>query len=205
MPLMRRPYSGPYDHERRRTWPTAAGALIALLVAAVIGWTIGSGSRNEGTARTVTHTVTTAAPPPSVQEHTPAGAAAAAQAYLANAALVMCPACKPAAWSPAGSVFQVWQLAYKLVSYSASNAVVRTWGVTVDESRRTAGAFATPAVSWAFTDTTVHWTGDRWQGTGQTLDVNPVTASPPAGSAGSPAGLAFATSLDGFSRFPDAP
>ena len=42
MPLLRRPYAGPYDHERRRGWPAAIGALIALLVAGLIGWAIGN-------------------------------------------------------------------------------------------------------------------------------------------------------------------
>ena len=45
MPLLRRPYTGPYDHERRRTWPAALGALTALLVAGLIGWAIGNGRR----------------------------------------------------------------------------------------------------------------------------------------------------------------
>jgi hypothetical protein len=205
MPLLRRPYTGPYDHERRRAWPAALGALTALLVAGLIGWAIGNAGGSGTTTRTVTHTVNTVMTPSSAYEHTPTGAVAGAEAYLANAALVMCPACKPAEWSPAGSVFQVWQLAYRIQSYSASNAVVRTWGVTIDETRPTAGALATPAVSWSFTDTAVHWTGDKWQGTGQTLDLNPGTASPPVGNAGSLTGAAFAESLSGFSRFPGAP
>jgi hypothetical protein len=33
MPLLRQPYTGPYDHERRRAWPAALAALTALLAA----------------------------------------------------------------------------------------------------------------------------------------------------------------------------
>jgi hypothetical protein len=205
MPLLRRPYTGPYDHERRRPWPAALGALTALLVAGLIGWAIGNAGGSGTTTRTVTHTVTIATAPSSVYQDTQAGAVAGAEAYLASAALVMCPGCRPAEWSQPGSIFQVWQLAYRIRSYSPSDAVVRTWGVTVDETRGSAGALATPAVSWSFTDTAVHWTGERWQGTGQTLNVNAGSASPPRGNAGSPQGLAFAQSLIGFSRFPGAP
>jgi hypothetical protein len=205
MPLLRRPYAGPYDHERRRAWPAALGALTALLAAGLIGWALGNAGGSRATTRTVTRTVTTVMAPSSIHEHTQAGAVAGAEAYLANAALVMCPGCGPAEWSHPGSVFQVWQLAYQIRSYSASDAVVRTWGVTVDETRGSGGALATPAVSWSFTDTAVHWSADRWQGTGQTLNVNAGSASPPGGNAGSPTGLAFAQSLDGFSRFPGAP
>lgn len=191
-----------HDRERRRSLLRPGAALIVLLAAAALGWTIGSA--RDG-ARTVTHTVTTAATPPGVREHTRAGAVAAASAYLANAALVMCPGCEPAVWSPHGAVSQVWQLAYRLESYNAAQATVRTWGLALNEGGSSAGAASTPAVEWALTDTEVRWTGTRWAGTGQTLGVSSDGAAPPAGSAGSAAGRAFADSLSGFSRFPGAP
>ena len=47
MPLRRRPYTGPYDHEPHRNWPLALGALAALLIVGVIGWAIGNARREQ--------------------------------------------------------------------------------------------------------------------------------------------------------------
>ena len=177
-------------------------ALIALLAAGVIGWSIGQSGRS---SRKVTSTVTVAQPPPTIYQHTPQGAVAAAQVYLSNAALLMCPGCKPAEWSPSGVVSQVWQLAYRVESYTSGDAIVRTWGLTLDEGGTTVGSPPTPAVEWNFADTSVRWTGSQWQGTGQTVGVNSAQAVPPVGGGGSAAGRAFAGSLSGFARFPGAP
>jgi hypothetical protein len=70
MPLLRRPYTGPYDHQRRRPWPAALGAVAALLVAGVTGWAVGNTGGSSSMTRTVTHTVTIAPPPASVYAST---------------------------------------------------------------------------------------------------------------------------------------
>jgi hypothetical protein len=92
MPLLRRPYSGPYDHERRRGWPAALRALAALLAVGLIGWAIGSAAGSGTATRTVTLTAPAGVPgwatPARVVDgialgwpHTALGAAAAAAAW----------------------------------------------------------------------------------------------------------------------------
>ena len=130
MPLLRRPYTGPYDHERRRAWPAALGALTALLVAGLIGWAIGNAGGSGTTTRTVTHTVTTAMAPSSVYEHTPCGAVAAAEANLVQAetSCVGGGRCQsPAAYSLGPDGGGLWSLAYRIKSYTADHAVVEAW------------------------------------------------------------------------------
>ena len=154
MPLLRRPYTGPYDHERRRAWPAALSALTALLVAGVIGWAIGNAGGSGTTTRTVTHTVTTVMAPSSVYEHAPTGAVAAAEANLVQvetSCVGAGPCQSPAAYSLGPDGGGLWSLAYRIKSYSPHHAVVEAWQLQVS-----AGGSAPSTLAWELADVPVH-------------------------------------------------
>ena len=157
MPLLRRPYTGPYDHERRRARPAAVGALTALLVAGLIGWAIGNAGGSGTTTRTVTHTVTTAMAPSSVYEHTRAGAGATAEANLVQAETSCMgggPCQSPAAYSLGPDGGGLWSLAYRIKSYTVDHAVVEAWQLGI-----AAGGTGPSELAWQLADVPVTWTG----------------------------------------------
>jgi hypothetical protein len=199
MPLLRRPYPGPYDHERRRAWPAALGALTALLVAGLIGWAIGSGSGTESATRTVTHALTAVTAPTSVYEHTSAGAVAAAQAFLYERAIT--PETGPlAVTNPrAGQVSGVWHLLYRVKSYSPQTATIRTYGLDLSYG------YGSASLTWGFTDVDVQWSDARWAVMSDPLTIVPEGATPPTNGTTGPADLAFGELLYAFRRFPGAP
>jgi hypothetical protein len=196
MPLLRRPYTGRYDHERRRGWPAALGALTALLVAGLIGWTIGNAGGSGATTRTVTRTVTTAMTPPNVYQDTQAGAVAAAEANLVQAetSCVGGGRCQsPAAYSLGPDGGGLWSLAYRIKSYSPQHAVVEAWQLQVS-----AGGSAPSTLAWELADVPVSWTGSKWSQIGQVSQVA-TGPTPPADQ------TAFARAIAAFWRFPGAP
>ena len=202
MPLLRRPYAGPYDHERRRGWPAAISALTALLVAGLIGWAIGNAGESGARTRTVTHTVTTAMVPSSVYEHTRAGAVAAAEANLVQAETSCVgggPCQAPAAYSLGPDGGGLWSLAYRIKSYSTSGAVVETWQLGI-----AAGESGPSQLAWQLADVPVTWTGSRWRQSGQ-VSTNPSGPAPPPNGSTAASSEAFARTIAAFWRFPGAP
>jgi len=202
MPLFRRPYTGPYDHERRRRWPAALGALTALLAAGLIGWAIGGASGSGTTTRTVTHTVTTVAAPSSVYEHTRAGAVAATEANLVQAETSCVgggPCQSPAAYSLGPDGGGLWSLAYRIKSYSASGAVVEAWQLGI-----AAGGPGPSELAWQLADVPETWTGSGWKQVGQ-VSTNPSGPSPPPNQSTGADSQSFAHVIALFWRFPGAP
>ena len=202
MPLLRRPYTGPYDHERRRAWPAAVGALTALLVAGLIGWAIGNAGGSGTTTRTVTHTVTTAMAPSSVYEHTRAGAVATAEANLVQAETSCVgggPCQSPAAYSLGPDGGGLWSLAYRIKSYTVDHAVVEAWQLGI-----AAGGTGPSELAWQLADVPVTWTGHRWRQVGQ-VSTNPSGPAPPPNQSTGPKSQSFARVIASFLRFPGAP
>ena len=202
MPLLRRPYTGPYDHERRRGWPATVGALIALLVAGLIGWAIGNAGGSRTTTRTVTRTVTTATAPASVYEHTRAGALAAAEANLVQAetSCVGGGRCQsPAAYSLRPDGGGLWSLAYRIKSYTVDHAVVEAWQLGI-----AAGGTGPSELAWQLADVPVTWTGNRWRQVGQ-VSTNPSGPAPPPNQSTDADSQSFARVIASFWRFPGAP
>jgi hypothetical protein len=202
MPLLRRPYTGPYDHERRRPWPAALGALTALLVAGVIGWAIGNAGGSGTTTRTVTRTVSAVSVPPTVHEHAPAGAVAAAQASLAAAERSCLPGerCQsPAAYSLGPDGGGLWSLAYRIKRYGPTYVVVEAWQLGI-----AAGGPSPSRLSWALADIPLGWNGSEWRPVGQVSQLTVGPTPPPDGTPG-PASQSFAHGIATFWRFPDAP
>ena len=202
MPLLRRPYTGPYDHERRRAWPAAVGALTALLVAGLIGWAIGNAGGSGTTTRTMTRTVNSVAVPPTAHEHAPSGAVAAAEASLAAAERSCLPGerCQsPAAYSLGPDAGGLWSLAYRLKSYSPSYAVVEAWQLGI-----AAGGTGPSELAWQLADVPVTWTGGRWRQVGQ-VSTNPNGPAPPPNQSTGADSQSFARVIASFGRFPGAP
>lgn len=202
MPLLRRPYSGSYDDEHRRSSTVPLAALVALLSAGAIGWAIGRGGGAGTTTRTVTHSVTTLATPPSVQQHTPHGAVAAAEANLVQAetSCVGGGRCQsPAAYSLGPDGGGLWSLAYRIKSYSPLHAVVEAWQLQIS-----AGGSAPSTLAWELALVTVSWTGSRWTQIGQVSQVAVGPTPPPDETAGA-ASRWFARTIATFARFPGAP
>ena len=170
MPLRRRPYTGPYDHEPHRNWPLALGALAALLIAGVIGWAIGNaGGGSSSTTRTVTHTVTTAMAPSSVSEHTPAGAVAAAEANLVQAE-TSCVAGDRA--SPPRRTRSVPTAAACGHSPTGSRATARLMRSSRRGSSGSRQADPAPSqLAWELADVPVIWNGSRWTQSGQVTQL----------------------------------
>jgi hypothetical protein len=202
MPLLRRPNTGPYDHERRRGWPAALGALTALLAAGLIGWAIGNAGGSGSTTRTVTRTVSAVAVPATVQVHTPAGAVAAAQANLAAAERSCLPGerCQsPAAYSLGPDGGGLWSLAYRIKGYSSTYAVVEAWQLGI-----AAGGPSPSRLSWGLADIPLGWNGSEWRPVGQVSQLAVGPTPPPDGTSG-PAAQSFARGISTFWRFPGAP
>jgi hypothetical protein len=80
MPVFGRRHADSYDRDGRGRWTAALAGLIALLAAAVIGWSIGQGGG--GATRTVTRTVPQ--PPPTIYQDTFQGAVLAAAAFASK-------------------------------------------------------------------------------------------------------------------------
>lgn len=202
MPLLRRAYTGPYDHELGRRWPLALGALTALLVAGMIGWAIGNGGGTGTATRRATRTVTVTTAPSSVYDHTPAGAVAAAEANLVQAetSCVGGGRCQsPAAYSLGPDGGGLWSLAYRIKSYGTSGAVVEAWQLGI-----AAGGPGPSELAWQLADVPVTWTGTRWKQVGQ-VSTNPSgPAPPPTGSSGANS-QTFVRAIGQFWRFPGAP
>lgn len=202
MPLLRRPYAGPYDHEPRRTWPLAAGGLTALLLAGLIGWALGNAGGSDTTTRTVTRTVSSVAVPPTVHEHTPSGAVAAGEASLAAAERSCLPGerCQsPAAYSLGPDGGGLWSLAYRVKSYSPTYAVIEAWQLGI-----AAGGPSPSRLSWGLADIPLGWSGDGWRPAGQVSQLA-VGPTPPADGTSGPAGQSFVREISSFWRFPGAP
>jgi len=176
----RRPYTGPYDHERRRGWPAVLGGLTELLVAGLIGWAIGGAGGSGTTTRTVTHTVTTVTAPPSVYEHTRAGAVAAAEANLVQAERSCLPGerCQyPAAYSLGPDGGGLWPLAYRIKSYSPTYAVVEAWQLWI-----AAGGPSPLRLSWGLADIPLGWNGTDWRPAAQVSQLAVGPTPPPDGT-----------------------
>ena len=202
MPLLRRPYTGPYDHERRRAWPAALGALTALLVAGLIGWAIGNAGGSGTTTRTVTHTVTTAMAPSSVYEHTRAGAVAAAEANLVQAETSCVgggPCQSPAAYSLGPDGGGLWSLAYRIKSYTPTTPSSRRGSLgsrRVGPDRR--------ELAWQLADVPVTWTGTAGR---RSVRCPRTRADPhrPRTNQQAANSQSFARVIASFWRFPGAP
>jgi len=196
--LHRRPHTGTYDHERGGAWPVAAGWIIALLVAGLIGWAIG----NSGGTGTVTRTVGTAATLPSVHEHAPSGAVAAAEASLVAAERSCLPGerCQsPAAYSLGPDGGGLWSLAYRIKSYSPTYAVLEAWQLGI-----AAGGPSPSRLSWGLADIPLGWNGTEWRPVGPVSQLAVGPTPPPDGAPG-PASGSFAWEISAFWRFPGAP
>jgi len=193
---LRRPYTGPYDHEYRGIRVKRGLAVIALVAAAAIGWTL-RGSSHSAT-RTVTRTITTAAVSPTVFQHTPRGAVAAAQAFFYERAIT--PQRGPlAVTNPhVGQVSGDWQLLYEVKSYTTDSATIEAWGLEL------AYGYGNTGLDWTFTDVDVRWNGRRWVQAGD-LTIAPQAATPPPNGTTGHADRAFGRLLYPYRRFPGEP
>jgi hypothetical protein len=198
MPTLRRPYSEHYDDERRRTWMVPLVAVIALLAAGMVGWTIGRAGGQGTTTRTVTRSVTAAVPPPSVYEHTPRGAVAAAQAFFYRRAITPQTGALAVTNPHPGQVGGDWQLLYRVKSYTPQAAMIETWGLELSYG------FGSSSLDWSFIDVDVGWDGVRWLGPGG-LTITPASATPPPNGTSGVADRSFGALLSPFQRFPGAP
>jgi hypothetical protein len=202
MPVLRRAQLEGFENGRR-AWTVPLAILIALAAAGVIGWAIGRGSATNPTSRTVTGTVTIAALPPTVYQHTPQGAVAAAEANLVQAetgCLQGYERCQsPDAYSLRPDGGGVWSLAYRIKSYTPTSAVVEAWQLGI-----ASGGPGTSRLGWGLVDVPVSWTGHSWRQLGQVTQLATGPTPPPDQSAGT-ASQSFARSIASFWRFPGAP
>lgn len=186
---------GPIPNRPTRAIPVrpggrAAATLILLVLAALIGWLVHS----PGT-KTVARTI--ALSPATIYQHTPAGAVAAAQSYLAALAAAPTPAGSPFPPNGPGRTAGDWSLGWRMKAYSSAAATVETWGVEFQ------AGFGTTGVTWALRDVEVRWSGREWQQTGNVL-IAPCCSPPPDGAAGAP-DRTFGELLSSLRRFPGAP
>jgi hypothetical protein len=167
-----------------------AATLILLVLAVLIGWLVHSPE-----TKTVTRTV--ARPPATIYQHTPAGAVAAAQSYLATLAASPTPARSSFPANGPGKTAGDWSLGWRMKAYSPAAARVETWGVEFQ------AGFGTAGVTWALRDVEVRWSGREWQQTGDVV-ITPCCSPPPDGAVGAP-DTTFGQLLSSLKRFPGAP
>jgi hypothetical protein len=184
---------------RRIALPTAgriARAAALGLVVALIGWL----AHSPGT-KTVTRTVVQ--PPATIDQHTPAGAVAAAEASLVQAetsCLRGYERCQsPASYSLGPDGGGLWSLAYRVKSYAPSAAIIEAWQVGV-----AAGGKGRSQLAWQLADVPVRWTGTEWREDGQ-VSTNPTGPMPPPNGTSGPAAETFAREIASFRRFAGAP
>jgi hypothetical protein len=196
MPVLRRTQPDGYEPARPGRWRAAVVALIALLAAGVIGWSIGQGGRS---TRTVTSTVTVAEPPPTSYQHTAQGAVAAAQAFLYQRAVTPEKGAFAVTNPRAGQLSGVWHLLYYVTSYSSQAATIRTWALDLSYG------YGSSSLTWVFTDVNVQWNGSEWVPTANPLTIVPDGATPPPNNTTGTADAAFGWLLYPFRRFAGEP
>jgi hypothetical protein len=192
----------PNRPERRITLPPggrAARTVAIALVAVLIGWL----AHSPGT-KTVTRTMQK--PPATIYQDTQAGAVAAVQAYFVQEEQL--PSTAPFPRNRRGMVAGDWELGWRMLSYTASKAVVEAWGVEFQ------GGFGTSGQTWSFTDVPVTRQGGRWIAGGtptswsqghRLVTINPNGATPPADNTQGGEDVAFGRLLWSLRRFPGAP
>jgi hypothetical protein len=97
----------------------------------------------------------------------------------------------------ARAVFLAVPVAYRIVSYDESTAVIKSWGVAITAS----DTGLSPQASWGTTTTTAVWERGDWK-------VDEVSSQPgpaPAGADAPSTALAFVDALSGLRTFRHAP
>ncbi len=185
-------------------WRTRGPGLAALIAVAVAaGWLL-HGTRTV----TRTRTVTVLAAPATVFQDTRAGAVAAAEVTLTQAATACVPNvhCPPADDYPlGGNSGDMWSLGYRFSSYTARSATLDVWQVEVDSGTSGSGPSGGSSLSWGTTTMTLYWNGSRWEPRVAELYSPFSGPTPPPNNTTGAASYAFASEMSAWTRFPGAP